>query len=109
MNGGLRLQKASKSKGLCLFHNIVLQICLPTIDSCRQVVVWVPRTLLNRFYSRAGPSLFTVRQMRPQYFMEHVTVNGGFHRAMWKQDDTDLKKEAITAAANKDKGSFHMR
>jgi len=36
-------------------------------------------------------------------------VNDGFHRAMSKQDGTDLKKGAIDAAAYKDKGSFHIR
>jgi hypothetical protein len=41
--------------------------------------------------------------------MKLVTVNDGFQRAMWKQDGTDLKKEAINAAAYKYKGSFHTR
>jgi hypothetical protein len=41
--------------------------------------------------------------------MNLVTVNDGFHRAMWKQDCTDLKKEATNAAAYKEKGSFHIR
>jgi hypothetical protein len=41
--------------------------------------------------------------------MKLGTVNDGFHRAMWKEDGTDLKKEANHAAADKDKGSFHIR
>jgi len=38
--------------------------------------------------------------------MKLVTINDGFHRAMWKQGGADLKKESINAAAYKDKGSF---
>jgi hypothetical protein len=46
--------------------------------------------------------------MGPQNFMKLATVNDEFHRAMWKEDGTDLKKEAINAAAYKDKRSFHI-
>jgi len=40
--------------------------------------------------------------------MKLVTVNDGFQKIMWKQDGTDLKKEAINAVAYKEKESFHI-
>ena len=102
-------RRPKKGKNLCLPHNIVLKICLKTVGSCRKLSHMGSEKVTELLAFKCWPKSTGCAPATASVPIKLVTFNDGFHRAAWKQDGTDLKREATTAAVSKDKGSFHRR